>query len=29
MSDAEATFYDIGQGISETDTSQMFGKKCS
>jgi hypothetical protein len=28
MSDAEATFYDIGHGIAETDASQMFGKKC-
>ena len=28
MSDAEATFYDIGHGITEKDASQMFGKKC-
>jgi hypothetical protein len=28
MSDAEATFYDIGHGITKTDASQMFGKKC-
>jgi hypothetical protein len=28
MSDSEATFYDIGHGITETDASQMFGKKC-
>ena len=28
MSDAEATFYDIGHGFAETDASQMFGKKC-
>jgi hypothetical protein len=28
MSDQEAIFYDIGHGISETDASQMFGKKC-
>ena len=28
MSDAEATFYDIGHGFSETDASQMVDKNC-
>lgn len=26
MSDQEATFYDIGHGISETEASQMFAR---
>ena len=28
MSDQEATFYYIEHGISETEASQKFGKKC-
>lgn len=28
MSDAEATFFDVGHAIAETEASQMFGKKC-